>query len=177
MTFLAWDHYEWRGPSRQRAVELFAQQIAYAELEKQETITLPPHAANVIYACAKAGARKGRGRGNAMTTRRHAVETLRQQIVNEEITLPLHTARVLRACARDGQHKGRGRGRPPDSELNRIAKKSVSQWTREREDELVAHGHKSSRAKEQAAEEAQAQFYSCTGRSAGYIKRKAHSKS
>jgi len=177
MTFAGWDHYEWK-LGRQRAVELLAQQIAYAELEKQETITLPAHAANVVYTCAKAGARKGQGRGSAMTTRRHAVETLRQQIVNEgEITLPLHTAKIILSCARDGRHKGQGRRRPPDSEGDRIAKRTVTTLIGERAAELVAKGMKPSRAKEKAAEEAQAGYGKRIGRSAGYMKRKAFSKS
>ena len=130
MTFFEWDCYEWRGPKRSRAVELFAQQIAFAELEKQETITLPVFA-----------------------------------------------AKVLLSCARDGQHKGQGRRRPPDSQTVRIMKRSVGQWTRQREEELVMTGMKRSRAKNQAAEDAQAEFGKRIGLSAQYIKRKAHTKS
>lgn len=110
---------------RQRAVELLEQQIDFAELEKEETITLP-----------------------------------------------VFGAKVILSCARDGQHKGQGRRRPRDTQMDRLAKRAVVGWACKRQDELVAAGLKTSRAKDQAATEAQANFGKRTGLSAPEIRRR-----
>jgi hypothetical protein len=122
-----WNRYELRGIARQRAVDLFEQEIAYAELEEREAI------------------------------------------------VPVFAAKVILACAKDGQHRGQGRRRPSDSDMNRIRKLAVEQWMRDRATELQKTGVKRSHAKDKAAVEAQVKFG--TGRSAGYIRRKAHTKS
>jgi|SRR5205809_4049287 len=57
-----WEGYELRGIGRQRAVDLFDQEIAFAVLERRETITLPLFAAKVILACARDGQHRGQGR-------------------------------------------------------------------------------------------------------------------
>lgn len=56
-----WDSYTW-GINRQRAVELFEDEITRAVLEKRETVTLPVFAARVVLSCAKDGQHRGRGR-------------------------------------------------------------------------------------------------------------------
>ena len=56
-----WDSYT-LGIDRQRAVELFEEEISRALLERQQTIELPVFAAQVILACAKDGQHRGQGR-------------------------------------------------------------------------------------------------------------------
>jgi hypothetical protein len=159
-SFVNWGSYEWAGVDRQRAVEMFGEQIAYAVMLNEETITLPPHAAKVLYACAKAGARKGRGRGNAMTDRRRAVGRLGQVIANEGwSTLSRQEARLVLACAKDGQHKGQGRGRPRNTRRDQLAKRSSVQVARQKKVELVAATENmratgANSAEEKAAEDA-----------------------
>ncbi len=124
-----WHHHQWR-LGRQQAVELFAQQIAFAELENAEMITLP-----------------------------------------------LSAAKILLACARDGQHKGGGRRRPPDNQMDRVAKRAVIRCAQERMTRLVEEeGWKPRDAKNKAAEEAQERFGKRTGLSADTIKRSLKSK-
>ena len=141
---------------RQRAVEMFGEQIAYAELLNEGAITLPLHAAKVLHACAKAGARKGQGRGNAMTIRRRAVEMFGQQIANEgEITLRLQDARVILACAKDGALKGQGRSPPRKSQRDELSHRAMAVFIRDRKDELFAEAKK--QGKSVSAESAQNQ--------------------
>jgi hypothetical protein len=61
MALPQWDSYTW-GIGRQRAVELFEEEISRALLERQETIELPIFAAQVILSCAKNGQHRGHGR-------------------------------------------------------------------------------------------------------------------
>jgi hypothetical protein len=124
MTFTDWESYEWTTLERQHAVELFAKQISYSELENAETITLP-----------------------------------------------IRAAKVILASARDGQHKGQGRRRPRDSDMDRIAKRTVIQWARDRKAQLVKEGARPGAAEEQAATEARDEFGKRTGLSEDYIKR------
>ncbi len=60
MALRQWDSYTW-GIDRQRAVELFEDEITTAVLEDRETIALPVFAARVILACAKDGQHRGQG--------------------------------------------------------------------------------------------------------------------
>ncbi len=57
-----WDSWTLGGLDRQRAVELFEEEITMAVLEDRETITIPVFGAKVVLACAKDGQRRGQGR-------------------------------------------------------------------------------------------------------------------
>jgi hypothetical protein len=131
--FIDWDSYEWTGVDRQAAVEMFGDQIVQAVIQNEGVISLPRHAAEVIHACAKDGARKGQGRGNAMTPRRRAVELFEDQIAIEEgaITLPLDTAKIILACARDGLNRGQGRRRPRGSRRDQLSQRAIAVWVRD----------------------------------------------
>jgi hypothetical protein len=79
-----WESYTW-GIDRQRAVELFEDEITTAWLEKRETVTLPVLAARVILSCAKDGQHRGQGRqrppesANARVARRAVVSMAQQR--------------------------------------------------------------------------------------------------
>jgi hypothetical protein len=154
---------------RQRAVEIFEDEIEFALFENRRIIAIPVFAAKVILICAKDGARKGQGRGRGKgVERQRAVEMFRKQIagaMNEgEITLSLAAAKVILACAWDGARKGQGRhGRPPDAQRTKLRKhtalKLAVQWARGRKAELVGGGMKATgagSAEDQAAKEASA---------------------
>jgi hypothetical protein len=59
---VGWDSYEWAGLDRQRAVEMFEEQIGYAVLMDEETVTIPIFAAKVLLVCARDGQHKREGR-------------------------------------------------------------------------------------------------------------------
>jgi len=62
MTLPQWDSYVLGGIDRQRAVELFEDEITTALLEGRETVALPVFAAKVILSCAKDGQHRAQGR-------------------------------------------------------------------------------------------------------------------
>ena len=72
-----WESYTW-GIDRQRAVELFEDEITRAGLEKRETVTLPVFAAKVVLSCAKDGQHRGQGR-------RHPPESARDRVAKRAV--------------------------------------------------------------------------------------------